>query len=61
MRIKSNTPLSDNELRQIQEIFEYEENPDAALYNAFPGVKHRIEGDVIYFGAPPWDITQEIK
>ena len=61
MRIKSNTPLSDNELRQIQEIFEYEENPDAALYNTFPGVKHRIEGDVIYFGAPPWDVTQEIK
>jgi len=61
MRVKSNTPLSDNELRQIQEIFEYEENPDAALFNVFPGVKHRIEGNTIFFGSPPWDITQEIK
>ena len=61
MRVKSNTPLSDNELRQIQEIFEFEENPDAALFNVFPNVKHKIEGDIIYFGAPPWDITQEIK
>ena len=60
MIVKSNTPLSDNELRRIHEIFDEEENPDAALYNTFPNMKHRIEGDVIYLGAPPWDITQEI-
>ena len=60
MRLKSNTPFSDNELRTIREAFDIEENFDAALYNLFPNVQHRIEGDVIYFGAPPWDITQEI-
>ena len=60
MRIKSNTPLSDNELRKIRDIFDEEENPDAALFHAFPNTKHRIEGDTIYFGAPPWDMTQEI-
>lgn len=60
MIIKSNTPLSDNELRRIKAAFEYEENPDAALFNLFPSVKHKIEGDVIYFGAPPWDLSQEI-
>jgi len=60
MRLKSNTPFSDSELRTIREAFDYEENFDAALYNLFPNVQHRIEGDVVYFGAPPWDITQEI-
>ena len=60
MRIKSNTLFSDAELRRIREIFEEEENPDAALFNGFPHVHHRIEGDTIFFGAPPWDMTQEI-
>lgn len=60
MKIKSNTPLSDNELRRVKDAFE-EENPDAALFNMFPHVHHRIEGDTIFFGAPPWDLTQEIE
>jgi len=60
MRLKSNTVFSDSELRQIREAWDFEENFDAALYNLFPSVKHKIEGDVVYFGAPPWDITQEI-
>lgn len=61
MIIKSNTPLSDNEIRRIKEAFEYEENPDAALYNVFPQIKHKIEGNIIYIGNPPWDLTQEIE
>lgn len=60
MKIKSNTPLSDNELRRVKDAFE-EENPDAALFNVFPHTHHRIEGDTIFFGAPPWDLTQEIE
>ena len=60
MRLKTNTVFSDSELRQIREAWDFEENFDAALYNLFPSVQHRIEGDVVYFGAPPWDITQEI-
>ena len=61
MIIKSNTPLSDNELRRVKEAFEYDENPDAALYTIFPRTKHRIEGNVIYIGNPSWDLTQEIQ
>ena len=61
MKIKSNTPMSDAEINIIREVFDIEENPDAALFNVFPHVHHRIEGDTIYFGAPPWDITQEIE
>lgn len=61
MIIKSNTPLSDNELRRVKDAFEFEENPDAALYNVFPRTKHRIEGNIIYIGNPPWDLTQEIQ
>ena len=60
MKIKSNTPLSDNELRRVKDAFE-EENPDAALFNVLPHTHHRIEGDTIFFGAPPWDLTQEIE
>lgn len=59
MKIKSNTPLSDNELRRVKDAFD-EENPDAALFNMFPHTHHRIEGDTIFFGCPPWDLTQEI-
>ena len=61
MRIKSNTLFSDAELRKIRETFIYDENPDAMLFRLFPHVHHRIEGDTIYMGAPPWDITQEIE
>jgi len=61
MIIKSNTPLSDNELQKVKDAFAYcEENPDAALYCLFPGTRHRIEGGTIYIGNPPWDLTQEI-
>ena len=60
MIIKSNTPLSDNELRRVKNAFE-EENPDAALYNLFPHMKHRFEGNTLYVGNPPWDLTQEIE
>ena len=60
MIIKSNTTLSDNEIRKIKELFDEEENPDAELYNDFPYMKHRIEGNVLYIGNPPWDLTQEI-
>lgn len=60
MIIKSNTPLSDNEIRRIKDAFENEENPDAALYNVFPYTRHKIDGNTIYIGNPPWDLTQEI-
>ena len=60
MIIKSNTPLSDSELRRVKEVFEHEENPDAALYDVLPHTRHRIEGNTIYIGSPPWDLSQEI-
>ena len=61
MIIKSNTPLSDNELRRIRDAFEHEENPAAALYDVFPHTRHRIEGNTLYIGSPPWDLSQEIE
>ena len=61
MIIKSNTPLSDNELRRVKEAFEHEENPDAALYDVLPHTRHRIEGNTLYIGSPPWDLSQEIE
>ena len=61
MIIKTNTPLSDVELRKVKEAFEYDENPDASLYNLFPYTRHRIEGNTLYMGNPPWDLTQAIE
>ena len=61
MIVKSNTPLSDGEIFRIKEAFEHDENPDAVLYDIFPHTKHRIEGNVVYIGNPPWDLSQDIE
>ena len=61
MIVKSNTPLSDSEIWRIKEAFEHDENPDAVLHDIFPHTKHRIEGNVVYIGNPPWDLSQEIE
>ena len=58
--VKSNVPLSDNEMRQIQSAFNEHGNIDDALSNTFPHVKHKVEDGVIFLGSPPWDMTQEL-
>lgn len=59
--VKSITPVSDNELNLIREIFEQGEDVEAALYNRFPYAFHHISSDgTIYFGAHSYDYTYEI-
>lgn len=58
--IKSISPLSDSELNLIREIFETDENPEEALYNAFPYAFHHIADGVVFFGAHSYDFTFEV-
>ena len=60
MIVKSITPLSDNELNKIREIFDTEENPEEALYNYFPYAFHHITDGTVYFGAHSYDYTYAI-
>ena len=60
MRVKCNFPLSDTELRRIETIFKDAKDPDAMLSDMYPNVFHKIDGDVLLFGSPPWDLAQEI-
>ena len=63
MNIKSNTPLSDYELRRVREILQNALcNTDVswALQMAFPNVRIKITENTLYVGNPPWDLTQEI-
>ncbi len=61
MRAKGNTTLSDNELRRIMAILTVSEHPLEALQEAFPSIKINMTDNVIWFGNPPWDLTQEIE
>lgn len=61
MIIKSNTPLSDNELRRVREILLKYKFPLAKLQEVFPGVKIIMTDSVLWIGNPPWDLTQEIE
>lgn len=60
MRIKSNTVLSDAELRRISQILRVSDTPEQSLQLAFPSIKITMAENIIYMGAPPWDLTQEI-
>ena len=61
MIIKSNTTLSDNEIRRVMAILTASENPLSALQEAFPNIKINMTDSVIWFGNPPWDLAQEIE
>lgn len=60
MNIKSNTPLSDAEMKQIRAIMRESKCPQESLSSTFPDVKVKVDGETVYFGAPPWDISQEV-
>ena len=63
MIIKSNTPLSDNELRRVREVLQnrlLQTDIAFSLRYIFPGVRIKLDGEVIYIGNPPWDLSQEI-
>ena len=64
MIIKSNTPLSDNELRRIKDAIQnrlLQTDLEFALQYIFPSVRLKLDGEVLYIGNPPWDLSQEIQ
>jgi hypothetical protein len=61
MIIKSNTPLSDFELRRVREILRDYQFPFTKLQELFPGVKLNMTDYTLWIGSPPWDLTQEIQ
>lgn len=64
MIIKSNTPLSDNELRRVREVLQnrlLQTDIEFSLQYIFPGVRIKLDGDTLFVGNPPWDLTQEIE
>ena len=64
MRVKSNTPLSDNELRRVRDVLnsadEFTVETTRQIADIFPYMDINITGKVVYIGKPPWDISQEI-
>lgn len=42
-------------------ILTVSEYPLEALQEAFPSIKINMTDNVIWFGNPPWDLTQEIE
>ena len=61
MIIKSNTPLSDNELMRVKKIMQLYGCPEDTLKMAFPSVRISLVGDTLFVGNPPWDLSQEIQ
>ena len=61
MRVKSNIPLSDNELRRVREVLTVASQRVERLAELFPQTDINLTEDVLYIGKPPWDITQEIN
>lgn len=64
MIIKSNTPLSDNELRRIKSAIQnrlLQTDLEFSLQYIFPSVRLKLDGEVLYIGNPPWDLSQEIE
>lgn len=61
MRVKSNIPLSDNELRRVREVLTVAGQRAERLAELFPQTDINLTEDVLYIGKPPWDITQEIN
>ena len=63
MNIKSNTPLSDNELRRVKEALQnrlLQTDIEFSLQYIFTNVRIKLDNGTIYIGNPPWDLSQEI-
>lgn len=65
MIIKSNTLLSDNELRQIKNVLKSIDEINVSVMervaDIFPYTDISADKDILYIGKPPWDLTQEIQ
>lgn len=63
MIIKSNTPLSDNEMRQVKNALINDDGTiktTEAIADIFPYTDVNISNGVVYIGKPPWDLSQEM-
>ena len=64
MIIKSNVPLSDSELRRVREAMQnrlLQTDIEFSIQYIFPGVRIKLDGDTLFVGNPPWDLSQEIQ
>ena len=65
MIIKSNVPLSDNEMRRVNAAIDgaAEISPPVLerISDIFPYTDIATEQNVLYIGKPPWDLSQEIE
>lgn len=65
MIIKSNTPLSDNELRSVKSAFRGETEISVSVMervaDIFPYTDISAGKNILYIGKPPWDLSQEIE
>lgn len=65
MRVKCNTPLSDNELRRIKAAFQGETEITVSVMervaDIFPYTDISADKGTLYIGKPPWDLAQEIE
>lgn len=65
MIIKSNTPLSDNELRQIKNVLKSIDEINVSVMervaDIFPHTDIAADKEILYIGKPPWDLAQEIE
>ena len=65
MIIKSNTPLSDNELRRVKAAFQSETEITVSVMervaDIFQYTDISANQNILYIGKPPWDLTQEIE
>jgi hypothetical protein len=65
MRIKSNTPLSDNEMRRVKSAFRGETEITVPVMervaDIFPYTDISADKNVLYIVKPPWDLSQEIE
>lgn len=65
MIIKSNTPLSDNELRRVKAAFQAETEITVSVMervaDIFPYTDISANQNILYIGKPPWDLSQEIE
>ena len=60
MRIKSMTPLSDNELNMIRDILTEANCVNEALRRTFEDGYSHMDHDTLYFGSHSWDYTYEV-
>ncbi len=64
MIVKSNAPLSDNEMRLVRAAIDGAAEISVPVLerisDIFPYTDIAADSNVLYIGKPPWDLSQEI-